>query len=192
MRSWWDYPGVLKWSGLMIEDKVISRLHKAGCWDLNSCRVALHDEGWTCVEFTGHGSSLNWISATASSTCRIKVNLRRMGTSFFPVNIASSTSNLLWPKSYTKKRTVGYIILASCPWGPVTANGVDLLTEIYVIYMERRTSHRAIARCLEFESFYWSHSFYHVWHNPSQAFTAKHMSYPQLTTTVLFRDSSLP
>ena len=23
--------------------------------------------------------------------------------------------------------------LASCPWGPVTANGVDLLTEIYVI-----------------------------------------------------------
>ena len=24
--------------------------------------------------------------------------------------------------------------LASCPWGPVTANGVDLLTEIYVIY----------------------------------------------------------
>ena len=26
-----------------------------------------------------------------------------------------------------------YYILASCPWGPVTANGVDLLTEIYVI-----------------------------------------------------------
>ncbi len=25
--------------------------------------------------------------------------------------------------------------LASCPWGPVTANGVDLLTEIYVIYI---------------------------------------------------------
>ena len=25
------------------------------------------------------------------------------------------------------------IILASCPWGLVTANGVDLLTEIYVI-----------------------------------------------------------
>ncbi len=24
------------------------------------------------------------------------------------------------------------IILASCPWGLVTANGVDLLTEIYV------------------------------------------------------------
>ena len=37
--------------------------------------------------------------------------------------------------------------LASCPWGPVTANGVDLLTEIYVIYMEMHTSHRAIARC---------------------------------------------
>ena len=28
------------------------------------------------------------------------------------------------------------IVLASCPWGPVTANGVDLLTEIYMIYME--------------------------------------------------------
>ena len=27
-------------------------------------------------------------------------------------------------------------LLASCPWGPVTVNGVDLLTEIYVIYME--------------------------------------------------------
>ncbi len=25
-------------------------------------------------------------------------------------------------------------LLASCPLGPVTANGVDLLTEIYVIY----------------------------------------------------------
>ncbi len=36
-------------------------------------------------------------------------------------------------------------LLASCPWGPVTANGVDLLTEIYVIYMEAHTSHRAIA-----------------------------------------------
>ncbi len=34
--------------------------------------------------------------------------------------------------------------LASCPWGPVTANGVDLLTEIYVIYMETHTSHHAI------------------------------------------------
>ena len=31
-------------------------------------------------------------------------------------------------------------LLASCPWGPVTANGVDLLTEMYVIYMERNTS----------------------------------------------------
>ena len=31
-------------------------------------------------------------------------------------------------------------ILASCPWGPDTANGVDLLTGMYVIYMERNTS----------------------------------------------------
>ena len=30
--------------------------------------------------------------------------------------------------------------LASCQLGPVTANGVDLLTEIYVIYMERHPS----------------------------------------------------
>ncbi len=30
-------------------------------------------------------------------------------------------------------------ILASCPWGPVTANGVDILTEMYVIYMKRKT-----------------------------------------------------
>ncbi len=29
--------------------------------------------------------------------------------------------------------------LASCPWGPDTANGVDLLTEIYVIYQVRRS-----------------------------------------------------
>ena len=28
--------------------------------------------------------------------------------------------------------------------GPVTVNGVDLLTEIYAIYMEAHTSHRAI------------------------------------------------
>ena len=28
--------------------------------------------------------------------------------------------------------------------GPVTAIGVDLLTKMYVIYMERNTSHRAI------------------------------------------------
>ncbi len=28
----------------------------------------------------------------------------------------------------------GIQLLASCPWGPVTANGVDLLTEIHVIY----------------------------------------------------------
>ena len=29
------------------------------------------------------------------------------------------------------------ITLASCPWGPFTANGVDLLTEIYVIQAPR-------------------------------------------------------
>ena len=33
--------------------------------------------------------------------------------------------------------------LASCPWGRVTANRVDLLTEIYTIYMETHISHRA-------------------------------------------------
>ncbi len=39
------------------------------------------------------------------------------------------------------------IFLASCTSGPVTAYGVDLLTEIYVIQMETPTSHPAIARC---------------------------------------------
>ncbi len=28
--------------------------------------------------------------------------------------------------------------LVSCPWGPVTANGVDLLTKMYVIYSGSR------------------------------------------------------
>ncbi len=32
--------------------------------------------------------------------------------------------------------------LASCPLGPATAYGVNLLTEIYVIYMETHTLHR--------------------------------------------------
>ena len=32
-------------------------------------------------------------------------------------------------------------ILASCPWTLVTANGVELLTEIYVIYIEGNTRH---------------------------------------------------
>ncbi len=40
--------------------------------------------------------------------------------------------------------------LASCPWGPATANGVGLLTEMYVIYIERSTTHRAI--CLHTEN----------------------------------------
>ncbi len=34
-------------------------------------------------------------------------------------------------------------ILASCPSGPVTANGVDLLIKIYVIYMEAHTYNHA-------------------------------------------------
>ncbi len=33
--------------------------------------------------------------------------------------------------------------LSSCPWGPATAHGVGILTELYVIYMERSTSHHA-------------------------------------------------
>ena len=33
-------------------------------------------------------------------------------------------------------------VLASCPLAPVTANGVDVLTEMYVIYMETDT-HRS-------------------------------------------------
>ena len=37
-------------------------------------------------------------------------------------------------------------ILASCPLGPATAREVGLFTEMYAIYMERYSSHRAIAR----------------------------------------------
>ena len=43
------------------------------------------------------------------------------------------------------RKLIEYRVLASCPWGPVTANGVDLLTEIYAIYMEAHTSHRAMS-----------------------------------------------
>ncbi len=32
-----------------------------------------------------------------------------------------------------------HVLLASCPWGPVTALGVSVLTEMYVIYMETYT-----------------------------------------------------
>ena len=44
---------------------------------------------------------------------------------------------------------VTYSILASCPLGPVTANGVDWLTEIYVLYMEHTKIqvHRPIGCC---------------------------------------------
>ncbi len=31
---------------------------------------------------------------------------------------------------------VYYDVLASCQWVPVTAHGVGILTEMYVIYME--------------------------------------------------------
>ena len=37
-----------------------------------------------------------------------------------------------------------YQILTSCPYGMVTANEVDLLTEIYVIYMEPNQAPRPI------------------------------------------------
>ena len=34
--------------------------------------------------------------------------------------------------------------LASCQWGPATTLGVCVLTEMYVIYMERDASRRAV------------------------------------------------
>ena len=37
--------------------------------------------------------------------------------------------------------TAVHIRLASCPWGP----GVDILTELYVIYMEKNIPHPAAA-----------------------------------------------
>ncbi len=52
---------------------------------------------------------------------------------------------------------VGNILLASCPWGPVIVSGVDLLTKIYVIYMQMHTSHRAIARCF-------GPGLFNIWH----------------------------
>ncbi len=60
-------------------------------------------------------------------------------------------------KTLIKKHLVSWVFanlrLASCPWGPVTVNGADLLTEIYVIYMEAHTSHRATARCFGSRTF---------------------------------------
>ncbi len=56
-------------------------------------------------------------------------------------------------------------ILASCPWGPATAHGVGLLTEMYAIYMERYTSHRAIARCFGLGLFF------QIWHFASHTGT---------------------
>ncbi len=53
---------------------------------------------------------------------------------YFPAYISYNPYNM-----YTRHTIC---ILASCPWGPVTANGVDLLTKIYVIYTETHTSHQ--------------------------------------------------
>ena len=44
-------------------------------------------------------------------------------------------------------------VLTSCPWRPVTANGVDLLTEIYAIYMEAHTRYRVMLRPGPFYTF---------------------------------------
>ncbi len=44
--------------------------------------------------------------------------------------------NILKPKSCANLKAI--CILASCPWGPVTANGVDLLTKTNVIYIKPR------------------------------------------------------
>ncbi len=38
-------------------------------------------------------------------------------------------------------QSVHNFLLASCPLGPATAHGVGILTELYVIYMERYISH---------------------------------------------------
>ena len=50
---------------------------------------------------------------------------------------------------------MGNYKLASCPWGPVTANGVDLLTKIYIINMETHASqpYRAMLRPRTFINF---------------------------------------
>ena len=40
---------------------------------------------------------------------------------------------------------LGNLELASCPWGPVTAKGMDLLTNVYIIYMQVHTLHHTIS-----------------------------------------------
>ncbi len=39
-----------------------------------------------------------------------------------------------------------HVLLASCRWGRVTAHGVGVLPEMYVIYTETYTSHRTIVQ----------------------------------------------
>ena len=38
--------------------------------------------------------------------------------------------------------------LASCPWGPVTAHGLGLLTEMYVIVTDARTEGWKARKCI--------------------------------------------
>ncbi len=55
---------------------------------------------------------------------------------------------------------LGNSILVSCPWGPITEHGVDLLPEMYAIYMESYASRYASA---------WE--FFHIWHFSSNTGT---------------------
>ena len=48
-------------------------------------------------------------------------------------------------KAVKDENTLRNTKLASCLWGPATAHGEGLLTEMYVIYMETCTSHRTMS-----------------------------------------------
>ena len=54
-------------------------------------------------------------------------------------NVLQSYISTMNQKIYSKifHACLAILRLASCPWGPVTANWMGLLTEMYVIYMER-------------------------------------------------------
>ncbi len=45
-----------------------------------------------------------------------------------------------------------HIVLASCPWGPANAHRMGLLTELYVIYMERSIG------CSRSSDYGWTHT----------------------------------
>ena len=48
--------------------------------------------------------------------------------------ISTLLSNQEYGSAFYAAITQEMLVLASCPWGPATAHGVGMLTELYVIY----------------------------------------------------------